>query len=85
MTSDVLNLLRDNNILVTYVPPHMTKFYQLLDLTVNGFTKRFMVRKFSDWYTEQVSAQLDRGVPISEIDIKLRLSLLKPVICRLGN
>ena len=79
MTSEVLNLLRDNKILLTNVPPNMTKFYQPLDLTVNGYAKRFMARKFNHWYTEQVSAQLDKGVTIDEIDIKLRLSLLKPL------
>ena len=79
MTSDVLNLLRDNKILLTNVPPNMTKFYQPLDLTVNGYAKKFMARKFNDWYTHQVSTQLDKGVPIDEIDIKLRLSLLKPL------
>ena len=57
----------------------MTKFYQPLDLTVNGFAKRFMARKFNDWYTEQVSAQLDKGIAIDDIDIKLRLSLIKPL------
>ena len=39
MTSDVLNLLRDNKILLTNVPPNMTKFYQPLDLTFNGYAK----------------------------------------------
>ena len=42
MTSDVLNLLQDNKILLTNVPANMTKFYQPLDLTVNGYAKRFM-------------------------------------------
>ena len=79
MTSEVLNLLRDNKILLTNVPPNIKKFYQPLDLTVNGYAKRFMARKFNHWYTEQVSAQLDKGVTIDEIDIKLRLSLLKPL------
>ena len=74
-----MNLLGDNNILATNVPPNMTKFYQPLDLTVNGFAKRFMAREFNDWCTDQVSAQLDKGVPIAEIDIKLRFSLLKPL------
>ena len=77
MTSDVLNLLRDNKILLTNVPANMTKFYQPLDLTVNGYAKRFMARKFNDWYTQQVSARLDKGIAIDEIDIKLLLSLLK--------
>ena len=34
-TREVLNLLKDNKILVTNVPPNMTKFCQPLDLTVN--------------------------------------------------
>ena len=79
MTSEVLTLLCSNNILVTNVPANMTKFYQPLDLTVNGYAKRYMARKFNDWYTDQVSAELDNGVPVDEIDIKFRLSLLKPL------
>ena len=50
MTSEVLTLLRSNNILVTNVPANMTKFYQPLDLTVNGYAKRYMARKFNDCY-----------------------------------
>ena len=64
MTSDVLNLLRDNKILLTNVPANMTKFYQPLDLTINGYAKRFMARKFSDWYMQQMSAQLDKCIAI---------------------
>ena len=77
MTRDLLNLLRDNNILLTNVPPNMTKFYQPLHF--NGFSNRFMARKFNDWYAGQVSAQLDKGVDINEIDIKWRLYLMKPL------
>ena len=79
MTNDVLNLLRDNNILLTNVRPSMIKFYQRLDLTLNGFSKLFMAGKFNDWDAGQVCAQLDKGVIINEIDIKLRLSLMKPL------
>ena len=66
-TSDVLNLLRDDNILLIKASPNMTKFYQTLDLTVNRFSKRFIARKFNDWCTEQESAQLEKGVNINEI------------------
>ena len=79
MTIDVLNLLRDNKILLANVPANMIKFYQQLDLTVNSYAKRFMTRKFNDWYTQQKSAQLDKGIAIDEINIKLPLSLLKPL------
>ena len=79
MTIDVLNLLRDNKILLANVPANMIKFYQQLDLTVNSYAKRFITRKFNDWYTQQKSAQLDKGIAIDEINIKLPLSLLKPL------
>ena len=79
MTSDVLNLIRDNKVLLTNVPANTTEFHQPLDLTVNGYPKRFMARKFNDWYTQQVSAQLHKGIAIDKIDIKLGLSLLKPL------
>ena len=57
----------------------MTRFYQPLDLTVNEYAKKFMSRKFNSWYTDQISLQLEKGVPIDEIDIKLHLSLMKPL------
>ena len=78
-TSEVLDLLNANKILVTNVPLNMTKYYQPLDLTVNGYAKKFMSRKFSGWYTQQISLQLEKGIPVHEIDVKLRLSLIKPL------
>ena len=72
-TSEVRDLLHANKILVTNVPPNMTKYYQPLDLTVNGYAKKFMSRKFSGWYTQKISLQLEKGVPIDEIDVKLCL------------
>ncbi|XP_057314078.1 uncharacterized protein LOC130655351 [Hydractinia symbiolongicarpus] len=77
MTSDVLNLLSGNNVLLTNVPSNMTKYYQPLDLTVNGFAKWYMSNKFNDWYTKKLSEELDKGVPIDEISINFWLSLLK--------
>ena len=78
-TTKVMNLLKDNKIFVTNIPANMTRFYQLLDLTGNGYAKKFMSRKFNSWYTNQISLQLEKAVPIDEIDIKLRLSLMKPL------
>ena len=56
----------------------MTKFYQPLDLTVNGHAKRFLKNKFSTWYGNQISKQLDEGVKIDSVNVKLQLTTLKP-------
>ena len=57
----------------------MTKYYQPLDLTVNGHAKRFLKNKFSTWYGNQISNQLDEGVNIDAVGVKLRLTTLKPL------
>ena len=79
MRFDVLNLLPDDEILLTNVPTNMTKFYRLLDLTDNSYEKRFMAQKFNDCYMKEISAQVDKGIVINEIDVKLPLSILKPL------
>ena len=77
MTTDVSNLFAENNILVTNVLPNMTRYYQPLDLTVNGSAKRFMAKKFNGWYSDQITQQLESG--LEEVDVKLCLSTLKPL------
>lgn len=79
MTSEVLNKIKENHICVVNVPANMTKFYQPLDLTVNGHAKRFLRNKFSTWYADQISKQLNDVVKIDEVDVKLRLTTLKPL------
>ena len=77
MTPEVLQLLQENNILVTNVPANMTKFYQPLDLTVNGYAKRFLAKKFNEWYSSEIIKQLDEGASLEEVNVNLRLSVLK--------
>ena len=79
MTSAVHEVLNKNNICVVNVPANMTHFYQPLDVTVNGYAKRFLKNKFNNWYANQISKQLDVGIRLDEIVIKLQLSLLKPL------
>lgn len=55
----------------------MTKFYQPLDLTVNGYAKRFLKKKFNEWYSEQVKTQLDAGINIEDVQVGLQLTKLK--------
>ena len=57
----------------------MDQYYQPLDLTVNGHAKKFMKNKFSNWYANQITKQLDEGTKIDEVNVKLHLSTLKPL------
>ena len=79
MTEDVVKKYQDNNILIVNVPKNMTKYYQPLDLTVNGYCKKFLKQKFSEWYSTEVSKQLANKVALEDVEIKLRLTTLKPL------
>ena len=79
MTAVVLNAYEEANILIINVPANMTKYYQPLDLTVNGYAKRFLKSKFTEWYSSQVRAYLDNGVSINDIEVGLQLSKIKPI------
>ena len=48
MTSEVTNLLRNNNVFFVTVPNNMTHLFQRLNLTVNGYCKSFMKKKFAE-------------------------------------
>ena len=45
-TQAVLDTLQKGDILLSRVPAGVTHIYQVLDLTVNGYAKRFMEKKF---------------------------------------
>ena len=77
VTPMILNLYKESNIVVVLVPANMTNFLQPLDLTVNGYVKKFMRGKFNAWYSLQIGNQLDAGKQLQDIDVPLRLSLLK--------
>ena len=77
MTDD--SLLKENYISVVNVAANKTKFYQPLDLTVNGYAKRYTKDKFNKWYTGQVTRLLNDGKQIENVDIPLCLSTLKPI------
>ena len=69
MTTTVLDLYKENNTEVVRVPANMT----------HGYAKKFTRGKFDHWYSGQIMNQLDAGKPLHDIDIFLRLSLLKPL------
>ena len=79
MTEDVVKQYQDNNILIVNVPRNMTKYYQPLDLTVNGYCKKFLKRKFTQWYWAEETRQLANKVSLEDVQAKLLLRKLKPL------
>ena len=78
-TGKVLSKLAAMNIEVVSVPANMTHFFQPLDLTVNREAKKFMKDQFTAWYSAQIHTQLDSGVPLDDVDVDMRRSVLKPI------
>ena len=79
MTVPVTEKLAENFIKYVKVPANMTSLFQPLDLTVNGSAKAFMKKKYTEWYSLEVTKQLDNGKSAEEIEVKLLLSKLKPL------
>ena len=61
------------------VPANITHFYQALDVTVNGFYKKFLTKKFTNWYAPQLYEQLEKGIKLGGANVKLLMSTLMPL------
>ena len=81
MTDPVFQKLDDNNTKLRKVPANMTYLYQPLDAqaSVNGESKKFMKQKFTNWYSSEVLKEMDKGKEVDAIEIKLKLSVMKPL------
>ena len=64
-----------------YFHANLTRYFKRLDSTVNGISKTFLKDKFGVWYAEQVSKQVG-SAGIYSVDVKLKLSVLKPIHAR---
>ena len=74
MTPQVVQHYAESNILIVTVPRNMTKYYHPLDLTVNGYSKRFLKNKFNEWYSFQVSKQLGDGIMLENVQARTDLT-----------
>jgi hypothetical protein len=81
MTARVLKVLSDNYIMLQTVPANLTYLFQPLDVQggPNGYVKRLMKKKFTDWYADQITQAMDAGQELDSIDIPLKLSIIKPL------
>ena len=60
-------------------PCEHDSFFQPLDLTVNGQAKKFCKEKFTTWYSQEVQRQLDSETSFEDIEVDLRMSVIKPL------
>ena len=79
MTSEVITLLQENNIFFVTGPNNMTHLFQPLDLTVNGFCKSYLKRKFAQWFAQQFDRQLALFKKVEDIEMKFQLTEIKPI------
>lgn len=78
----IRNLQPSNDIHFSKAPVNITSLYQPLDLTVNGYAKAFRKRKFTLWFATQISEALESGKAPENIDNKLNIFTLKPLLAK---
>ncbi len=71
--------LTDNNVHPVHVPAGCTGDFQPLDLTGNDRFKRSLKSEFVTWYSQEIADAIFRGVEPEMIDVKLQMSVLKPL------
>ena len=76
-TSNILQILRDNNIDTVLIPASCTDRLQPLDVSVNKAAEEFLHRQFHLWYAGEVCHQLRQRSSIKPLDT--RVSAIKPL------
>ena len=79
MTDVVKSRLAELDIFLVAVPANMTHIFQPLDLTVIAEAKKFTKKQFVTYYSRSVQEQLQSGRKLEEIEVDLRLSVMKPL------
>uniref|UniRef100_A0A1X7SY85 DDE-1 domain-containing protein n=1 Tax=Amphimedon queenslandica TaxID=400682 RepID=A0A1X7SY85_AMPQE len=75
-TSNILSLLQSNHIHLVIVPSNCTDRLQPLDVSVNKAVKENLRKQFQEWYSAQVSKNMDTpGSPI----VDLSMAVVKPL------
>ena len=82
MCDSVHTLLESNKILQVLVPNNCTDLLQPLDLSVNKPFKDTLRSKFSEWYAHEVSKQLEAGKQVEEVQVEMRMSVMKELSSR---
>ena len=79
ITPDIIALLEEKGIFVCKLPPNSTDILQPMDLSVNKSVKDYLRKEFSNWYSNEVSQQLNNSEDLQLQPVKLSLSSLKTI------
>ena len=82
-TTEIHQLLEENDIYVCLLPRNTTDSLQPLNVSVNQPAKDFLLKKLQEWYSNQTSQQLD-SEDIKEVDLK-PVDLSMPVLKEMGS
>ena len=80
--NEMESLMLKNNIVSVIVPSNCTDALQPLDLSVNKPLKDNLRSKFQSWYSEKVSKQMDSAKKPEDIQVDMKLSVMKPISAR---
>ena len=75
-TETILSLLDSNYLRLLIVPAKCTDRLQPLDVSVNKPVKKFLQRKFQQWYSEEVRRQIQSD---KAVKVDLAMSIVKPL------
>ena len=69
--------LKLGNICFATIPNNITRFFQPLDLTVNGHRKTYIKNKYAEWYLQQLDNAVQAGTEAVIRRCSLKKVLLK--------
>ena len=72
-------LCSENYCEVVIVFHNLTSKFQPIDISINKAAKAFIQNMYNEWFSNEVAAQLNRGVDPTEVMITSKLSDLKPL------
>ena len=73
----ILSLFDSHHINLVIVPSNCTDQLQPLDIIVNKAVKEHLRKQFNNWYSSQVSKQINNGAKLQTTD--LSMSVVKPL------
>ena len=74
-----LQLLKQNNMRVAYIPANMTDELQEMDVNINGPMKERLSNDFVSWRADKSIAQLKNGVDAKDVYVNYGLKAIKNV------